>query len=211
MTHDMSDEIFVETDFGVVYGRSAGDSRMHLVLGIHGWSKRNGWQTWAPLLEPLSAAGFFVVSVDMPGWGESPAWTSGSMTVDEGVEALRAIISGLGKENATIMGKSWGGGIALEMALKHSQLVSALILSAPAFSRLDRLGGLSQPLLLAWSKDDPVIPFRYSKEWVIAYPSTKLVAYETGGHSAAPNNAEDFSPIAVEFLRSSLPPQSDRS
>jgi pimeloyl-ACP methyl ester carboxylesterase len=65
------DQLVITTSFGNVFAMSAGSASAPLVLAIHGWSQRNGWHTWESLMAPLGAAGFHVVSVDMPGWGKS--------------------------------------------------------------------------------------------------------------------------------------------
>lgn len=197
-------EVHISTQYEKIYGHAAGAAGDSLVLGIHGWSKRNGWHTWASLLQPLGQAGFYAASVDMPGWGNSPAWSTGQMDADAGVRALGEIITGLNSQKASIMGKSWGGGIALEFALRYPQLVSCLILSAPAFRDFDRLKELEQPVLLVWSKDDPVIPYSYSSSYGEVIPRSTLVTYESGGHSAAPKNASEFAPLAIEFLLESV-------
>ncbi len=53
---------------------------------------------------------------------------------------------------------------------------------------------------MAWAEDDPVIPIQYAMEYEQVIPSIDLVTFATGGHSAAPKNAEEFIPKAVEFL-----------
>jgi pimeloyl-ACP methyl ester carboxylesterase len=202
LTGKMMREININTGHGKVYGQAAGEPSSPLVLGIHGWSQRNGWNTWAPLLQPLGLAGFYAVTVDMPGWGKSLAWRKEPMDADEGVRVLAAIIAGLDKVEASIMGKSWGGGVALELAIRHPNMVRNLILSAPAFHEFDRLSDLRQPVLLAWSKDDPVIPYGFARSFAKVIPSMKLVTYESGGHSAGPKNADSFAPLVIEFLLS---------
>ena len=57
-------DIFIDTPYGRIYAKIAGEAAFPLVLGIHGWSKRNGWHTWEPLLAPLAEAGFRVVCED---------------------------------------------------------------------------------------------------------------------------------------------------
>jgi pimeloyl-ACP methyl ester carboxylesterase len=195
-------EISIVTEHEPVYGQAAGRVGDRLVVGVHGWSQRNGWHTWAPLLQPLGQAGFYVVCIDMPGWGKSRSWSDEPMNRDQGIEALEAVIAGLGYQQASFMGKSWGGGLALELALQRPEIVQGLILSAPAFRDFDRLPGLTRPVLLAWSKDDPVIPFSYASRFVETLPVVELVAFEAGGHSAGPKNADTFSPKAIDFLNS---------
>jgi pimeloyl-ACP methyl ester carboxylesterase len=200
--NDMLTEHNIQTPNGRIYGKSSGDQAKPLIIGIHGWSRRNGWHTWEPLLEPLGSAGFFALSVDMPGWGESDPWGSGALSNDQGVEAALAIMSAFDKESAVLMGKSWGGAVAIQAALSHPNQITRLILTAPAYSDYSALKGLRQPVLLAWAEDDPVIPFQYAANFVEAAPNVRLEAYPTGGHSAAAKNAAEFAPKAVEFLKS---------
>lgn len=194
-------ELLIKTPRGRIYSQTAGDPANPLVLGIHGWSQRNGWHTWQPLLQPLADGGFYAVSVDMPGWGQSDAWGSGLLTTGQAVEALLAIMDALSTDVATLMGKSWGGGVAFQLALDHPPRVNRLILTAPAFNQFDRLASLTQPVLLAWAKDDPVIPYDLTDQFTTAISNVQLETYDTGGHSAAPKNATDFAPKAVAFLQ----------
>lgn len=192
--------IFVETEFGKVHGKAAGNRSDPLVLGLHGWSQRNGWHTWEPLLPPLADAGFYVVSVDMPGWGQSVPAKPEPLTNGRYLDAVLSILDALTPDPATLMGKSWGGGLAINLALTSPQRVRKLILTAPAFRELERLAQLIQPALLAWAEDDPVISFSYAAQFAAAIPNCQLVTYPTGGHSAAQKNAADFAPQAIEFL-----------
>jgi pimeloyl-ACP methyl ester carboxylesterase len=191
-------EIWIETAVGRVHGMAEGSGP--LVLGLHGWSQRNGWHTWEPLIAPLAGAGFRVVSVDMPGWGQSPTLSEGQMTPEAAVAVVLGLLDSLDASAAALLGKSWGGGVALQTALDHGQRVSSLILSAPAFKRLDRLAELGQPVLLAWAEDDPVIPIHFARDYLSRVPRIELVTYQSGGHSAATHHADDFAPKAVDFL-----------
>jgi pimeloyl-ACP methyl ester carboxylesterase len=99
------------------------------------------------------------------------------------------------------MGKSWGGAVAIETALHHPDKVTKLILTAPAYSTYTALQTMQTPVLLAWAEDDPVIPFAYAAKFAEAAPNVQLETYPTGGHSAAPKNAADFAPRAINFLK----------
>lgn len=194
------DELFLETPFGRVFAMAAGDPAGGLVLGLHGWSRRNGRHTWRPLLEPLAAARHYAVSIDMPGWGRSEAVRPEPLDRKTAMAVVMAILDTLRPDSPVVlMGKSWGGDLALGVALDHPERVSKLILTAPAFSDFARLPELRQPVLLAWAEDDPVIPIRFAEQYR-AVPSLQLVTYPTGGHSAAMENATDFAPRAVQFL-----------
>jgi len=193
-------EIHLTTPLGTVYGKAAGEPGNPVLLGIHGWSQRNGWHSWSPLLEPLAEAGFYAVSVDMPGWGQS--MVAGTERVNGSAAAI-AILDALQADQAILMGKSWGGGVAIHLALNYPERITHLILTAPAYQGdLAALAQLQQPVLLVWAEDDPVIPISFAERVAAALPHCTLVTYPTGGHSAAMNNATDFAPCAVGFLRS---------
>lgn len=198
----MLKERFISTQVKSVYCQTSGDPVNLLVLGIHGLSQRNGWHTWEPILEPLGNAGFFAVSVDMPGWGQSPAWDNNPHSNESAVKSVLEIVASLDKKKVNLMGKSWGGGVAINVALKHPELVSSLILSAPAFRELEKLRDLDLPTLIVWAKDDAVIPVTFAEQFNSRIRRSQLVLYDTGGHGVASANADDFGLRVVEFLRS---------
>lgn len=194
-------EHFLQTQFGRVYAQTAGPETGVLVLGLHGLSRRNGWHTWQPVMEPLAKAGFRVVCFDMPGWGQSPPIHEQELSQPEAVNIVLSVMDTLEPvKPAVLMGKSWGGSLALEIAMSQPARISKLILTAPAFMDFGRLSAVLSPVLLVWAEDDPVIPVAYAERYR-AIPNLKIVTYATGGHSAAMNNVVDFAPTAVEFLR----------
>lgn len=103
------DDVFIKLELTTVHVKLAGDPANPLVLGIHGWSQRNGWHTWEPLMAPLAGAGYCVVSVDMPGWGDSPALDNIPLGGARAVQVVIDVMNGLQKSTAALMGKSWGG------------------------------------------------------------------------------------------------------
>lgn len=195
------DDLYIKLTLTTVYGKLAGNASGPLVLGLHGWSQRNGWHTWQPLMAPLAAAGYCVVSVDMPGWGQSPPLDALPLTGERAATTVLDIMNGLQKETAVLMGKSWGGGVAIETALTYPERVTKLILTAPAFRQPERLADLTQPVLLAWAEDDPVIPVAVAEHYERVVADLQLEIYAAGGHSAAPKNNEDFAPKAIGFLQ----------
>ena len=192
------DEITISTPQGNIFGMAAGPENGPVVIGIHGWSQQNGWHTWEPLIEPLGAAGYRTIAVDMSGWGKSPKWGKTA-----GKSAVVAILDSLGVGTVhALMGKSWGGGVSLDFALTYPDRVSKLIVTAPAFrgdpsSLAQRL---TTPVLMAWAKNDPAIPFAMGEMLAAAIPNCQFEIYEEGEHEAAQHNAKDFAPKAITFL-----------
>ncbi len=84
---------------------------------------------WAEQLDPLAEAGYRVVALDLPGFGDAPvppgeqaAWADVLQTLDE-----------LSIERAALVGNSFGGAVAVRAAFVAPERVSALVLiSAPA-------------------------------------------------------------------------------
>ena len=194
------DDIYIKLELTTVYGKLAGDPAAPLVLGLHGWSQRNGWRSWEPLMAPLADAGYCAVSVDMPGWGDSPALDNLPLGGERAVSVVIDIMNGLQKETAVLMGKSWGGGVAVRTAIAFAERINRLVLTAPALRNFEQVGLLTQPVLLAWAEDDPIIPCAMADVFVKMAPQTELVIYPTGGHSAAQNNAAEFAPRLLAFL-----------
>ncbi len=181
-----------------MFGKMAGEEGRPLILGIHGYSQRNGWHTWERMMQPLADAGYWVVSLDMPGWGKSV--TKRPLQSNGFVQCVVDVIEELEMETAVLLGKSWGGGIALETAIQFPQKITKLILTAPARQNFDPLVNLKQPVLMAWAEDDQVIPIHFSIKYSASIPDLQLELYPTGGHSAAQKNATDFAPKAIKFL-----------
>ena len=83
---------------------------------------------WSDHLEPLGAAGYRVVAIDLPGFGdaelppgEQAPWQDVLGAMDE-----------LGIERAALVGNSMGGAVALRVALVAPERISTLVLvSAP--------------------------------------------------------------------------------
>ena len=73
---------------------------------------------WAPQVEALSAAGHRVLAPDLPGFGETPLEPG---TIDYVAHAAAQL-----QAPAAVVGSSFGGRIALELALARPELVDRL-------------------------------------------------------------------------------------
>jgi pimeloyl-ACP methyl ester carboxylesterase len=84
---------------------------------------------WSELLGEVAAAGFRVVAMDLPGFGEA--------AVAPGEQApwvdVLATMDALGIDRATLVGNSFGAAVALRVAVVAPERIAALVLvSAPA-------------------------------------------------------------------------------
>jgi pimeloyl-ACP methyl ester carboxylesterase len=75
-----------------------------------------------------------VIAFEMPGFGRSPENTR-TQTTAEMATTMRAAIRALGIESCNVLGTSFGARVALWMAAQQPELVSALVLEAPAAIR----------------------------------------------------------------------------
>jgi pimeloyl-ACP methyl ester carboxylesterase len=84
---------------------------------------------WAEHLRPLAEAGYRVVAVDLPGFGEAPVAPGEQAPWTDVLDTMDA----LSIERAALVGNSFGGAVALRVAVVAPDRVTALVLiSAPA-------------------------------------------------------------------------------
>lgn len=101
-----------------------GPIRVLAVHGLTGHGKR--WQTWATRHLPDVT----VAAPDLLGHGRS-SWDA-PWTIDANVDALAALLGADGGQPAVVVGHSFGGAIALNLAAARPDLVDALVLLDPA-------------------------------------------------------------------------------
>jgi pimeloyl-ACP methyl ester carboxylesterase len=99
-----------------------------VVLLIHGLgSNAKGWSRNIPDL----ARDHRVIAVDLPGYGYSDKGHY-QYSLSFYAQVLKELLDGLGVEQATWMGHSMGGQIAMVAALEHPNTVGGLVLISPA-------------------------------------------------------------------------------
>jgi len=110
-----------------VHGRSvsyleAGDGP--LVLLVHGMAGTA--RNWDAVIEPLAIHNT-VVAPDFPGHGESEPG-GGDYSLGSLASGLRDLMIALGRDRATLVGHSLGGGVALQFTYQFPELVERLVL-----------------------------------------------------------------------------------
>lgn len=98
---------------------------------------------WAPVL-PALAASHRVVAPDLRGFGESPQPGEDYADADDVAHLLDA----LGIDRAAVVGSSYGGRIALELAARHPERVASLVLLNAAYRGLE----VTDPDVLAFGE-----------------------------------------------------------
>ena len=82
----------------------------------------------------LLSRDYRVIAFEMPGFGESPENTR-TRTISDLAATMAAAVTTLGIDKFNLMGTSFGGKVALWLAVRQPERVMALILEAPAAIR----------------------------------------------------------------------------
>ncbi|MBN9733534.1 MULTISPECIES: alpha/beta fold hydrolase [unclassified Pseudonocardia] len=118
--------------------RETGAEHRRAVLLVHGLAGSSS--TWAPVLAPLGQH-LHVIAPDLLGHGSSEAPRSGDYSLGGFATGLRDLLVALGIERVTIVGHSFGGGVAMQFAHQFPEYVERVVLVSS--------GGLGHDLALA--------------------------------------------------------------
>lgn len=117
---------FINVDGVRVHYQEFGDAAKRPIVLIHGYTASVFvWHKVAPL---LADAGFRVIAVDLVGFGytSKPRWFS--YTIDAQARMIARFMQQLGIGRAVIAGSSYGGAVAMTLALDYSASVEKLVL-----------------------------------------------------------------------------------
>ncbi len=108
---------------------SSADAAPHIVL-IHGMgSAATAWKPLTPFLQPR----YNVITLDLPGHGKTPFEKGRAMDPHSMANlVVKQVEREFDVTEFDLVGNSWGGWIALEMAAAHPQTVKSVVALAPA-------------------------------------------------------------------------------
>ena len=118
---------FVEADGFRIRYREAGQGEA--LVCLHGGGGLRLSRT-----HDILAGGRRVIAFEVPGFGESPV-NERSETMEDLAGTMNAAISALGVDRYSLMGTSFGGKLALWMAIARPETVDSIVLIAPAAIR----------------------------------------------------------------------------
>ena len=118
---------------------NANSTKPKTILLIHGISAN--WRDWkASMLDEISMLGYRTIAIDRPGMGESNR-RSEVISLEDQASLIIRVIRLLDSRPLLIMGHSYGGSLALKMALNYPNDISGLILlAAPTHPWVGGLG-----------------------------------------------------------------------
>jgi alpha-beta hydrolase superfamily lysophospholipase len=125
------------------------------VVMLHGEDKKPSWKDWEGFLG-LSES-YRLIIPDLVGFGksshpgETPDYRAQARVVHELLDVMKV-------DRATLVGYSWGGQVALEVAIGWPERVESLILVASTYDKgqLPMLSKIRRPSLVVWAEDDLV-------------------------------------------------------
>lgn len=120
----------IEVDGAQIHVREEGPEDAPKVLLIHGASA-NLLELWGPLAPELTQS-HRVIAFDRPGLGHSTRPKRYAQTLASQARIAARTLEAAGSGPATIVGHSLGAAVSLRLALDYPQLVSGLVLVAPA-------------------------------------------------------------------------------
>ena len=154
--------------------------------------------TWEKLgtLQKLSNAGFHVIGLDLPGFGESPVAEVTPNTV------LSELIEKLGLSSPALIGPSMGGKISLEFALDHPGILGSLVLvgSVGVADNQERLSSLNLPLLIVWGSNDQIAPPAHADFLHKAVAGSRKVIIDSAPHPCYLEAPEKWHDTLLDFL-----------
>jgi 3-oxoadipate enol-lactonase len=103
---------------------------------------------WSEQISPIADAGYRVVAMDLPGFGEAPASSEGGPWSD-----VLETMDSLDIDRTAVVGSSFGGAVALNVAVIAPERVSALALASAPPPDLEP----SSTLLAAWEAEESAL------------------------------------------------------
>ncbi|HCY62364.1 MAG TPA: 2-hydroxy-6-oxo-6-phenylhexa-2,4-dienoate hydrolase [Oxalobacteraceae bacterium] len=118
-----------EVEYNVHYN-DVGPASGQAVVMLHGSGPgATGWANFHRNVEPVAAAGYRLLLIDMPGFGKSDAFlnTAGSRSDFNG-RVVKGVLDQLKVERAHLVGNSMGGHSSTAFALANPERVGKLVL-----------------------------------------------------------------------------------
>jgi pimeloyl-ACP methyl ester carboxylesterase len=203
---------FISTSFGRLHTQIAGAG--NVVLLIHGYStQHNSWRTWDQNIAAL-AAHARVYAPDLLGYGESDK-PEPRLDAEDEAKALIDLLDAEKIARASLIGLSWGGGIAQMIVTTVPERVAKLVLVDSAYAEDDeglaRLKAIKCPTLIVWDEDDVVIPVAGARVLAKAIPQSRVRIFRRAERDpdADPKNrhwsqvthSREWNKVVTEFLR----------
>ncbi len=106
------------------------------ILILHGWGASS--ESWQEVKKDLKNSNFEVFAPDLPGFGQNPAPENIWQTKDYALWAKDFVKNNIGNEPFVLIGHSFGGAIAVNLANILPEQIEKIILISPAILRTNK-------------------------------------------------------------------------
>ncbi|BDZ39867.1 alpha/beta fold hydrolase [Microbacterium suwonense] len=130
-----------------------------------------GRSVYIDFVQQLSKrGGHRVIGIDLPGFGEAPE-PARTLTMERHADLVAAFLRTKGITDAVVLGHSMGSQIATEVAVRHPEVLSALILAGPTVNSAARSIRMQAGYLLRdLISERPVVLWRGAREYLRGGP-----------------------------------------
>jgi 4,5:9,10-diseco-3-hydroxy-5,9,17-trioxoandrosta-1(10),2-diene-4-oate hydrolase len=155
------------------------------------------------------------IVVDLPGWGRSPRDIQEPL-IFHAAEMVMGAMTALGIRKAHLVGNSYGGGVAMPIAVYDTSLATDALIDErynaslavhpelpvpPNFGDLTPdLPGIKAPTLLLWGREDQTVPLTWAPRILNGIPDAELRVLPNCRHWVQYEKALEFDHIVREFL-----------
>ena len=176
----------------------AGERGGTTMLLLHG--ARYSSDTWRTLgtIDVLTEAGYHVVALDLPGFGQS-------QTVDIGKnELLVTIMDALTIDKAVVVSPSMSGGFSFPLVIRATDRVLGFVPVAPGGidANYRALQKVRLPTLIMWGEKDEIIPLEKSDDLAAAIVDSKRIILKGAGHPCYLDRPDEFHRELITFVKS---------
>jgi pimeloyl-ACP methyl ester carboxylesterase len=119
---------FIQTTYGAVHISEWGSATSPVVVLTHGMAAWGG--LWTDVAQHLAAHGYHVIAFDQAPFGFSDA-ANENFSISAEADRIGQALVKLGIHDAKLVGHSFGGGVAIETALKFPLFFDGMILVCP--------------------------------------------------------------------------------
>lgn len=118
---------FAAVDGIKLHYQEFGDAAKPAILLIHGY--RSSALVWRASAPAIAESGFHVIAVDLAGFGYSNKPRSFEYTIAAQARLISRFMERIGIGRATVVGSSYGGAVAVTIALDYPERVEKLVLT----------------------------------------------------------------------------------
>jgi pimeloyl-ACP methyl ester carboxylesterase len=123
-------EVIYTVDGQRIHAAQQGHPNRQVAILIHGWS--SSWFALSPIM-PMMAQRFSCISIDLPGFGQSPRLPQRA-SIPAYAELIAKLITEVSDGPVVLVGHSMGGMTSITLALRYPMLVERMVLICPTIT-----------------------------------------------------------------------------